>query len=168
LQGFDVLVGWVPLARTATFTLVAVALGSVLCRAGWVAVRDAAGGGLAVAARPGPASGAFSEKVEELVQRSRGKIRADKAHKTLVLMGYEGSERTTRRTVAQAKRRWRPSRGMRARRGRGSPSRGCGCSGITATGPRSRGARRCCSARGWRGRVFGSCWRCAIRRSRAW
>ena len=51
----------------------------------WVAVRDAAGGGLAVPARPRPASGAFAEKVEELVRRSRGKIRADKTHETLVL-----------------------------------------------------------------------------------
>ncbi|MGA2929246.1 MAG: IS21 family transposase [Solirubrobacteraceae bacterium] len=81
----------------------------------WVAVRDAAGGGLAVAARPRPAIGAFSEKVEELVARSRGKIRADKAHETLALMGYEGSERTTRRTVAQAKRHWRQGHSRQTR-----------------------------------------------------
>ena len=48
-------------------------------------------------------------------------------------------------------------------RGRGSRSRGCGCSGTMATGPWSRAARRCCSARGWRGRGSGWCCRCGIR-----
>ena len=49
------------------------------------------------------------------VRRSRGKIRADKAHETLVLMGYEGSERTTRRTVAEAKHRWRQGHSRQTR-----------------------------------------------------
>ena len=73
----------------------------------WVAARDAAGGGLPAPARPRPAVDRFAAKIEELVARSHGKIRADKAHETLVAMGYMGSERTTRRAVADAKRRWR-------------------------------------------------------------
>ena len=57
----------------------------------------------------------FAAKIEELVERSHGKIRADKAHETLVAMGYMGSERTTRRAVAEAKRRWRQEHGRRYR-----------------------------------------------------
>ena len=58
---------------------------------------------------------AFAEKIEEWVQRSRGRIRADVAHPKLVAMGYQGSERTTRRAVAEAKRRWRAGHGRRTR-----------------------------------------------------
>src|SRR5579875_1625704 len=81
----------------------------------WVEARDAAGGGLSLASRPRPARGAFDAKVGELVERSRGKIRADKAHEKLVAMGYLGSERTTRRAVAEAKRRWRQAHGRQTR-----------------------------------------------------
>ncbi len=81
----------------------------------WVAAWDAAGGGLGVAVRPQPVVGPFAGKVEELVERSRGKVRADKAHEKLVAMGYLGSERTTRRAVAEAKRRWRLEHGRRYR-----------------------------------------------------
>jgi transposase len=81
----------------------------------WVAVRDAAGGGLPVSVRPRPMVDRFAAKIEELVDRSRGKIRADKAHETLVAMGYMGSERTTRRAVADGKRRWRQGNGRRYR-----------------------------------------------------
>ena len=81
----------------------------------WVEARDAAGGGLSLASRPRPARGAFDAKVVELVERSRGKIRADKAHEKLVAMGYLGSERTTRRAVAEAKRRWRQAHGRQTR-----------------------------------------------------
>jgi hypothetical protein len=49
------------------------------------------------------------------VERSRGKIRADVAHQRLVAMGHMGSERTTRRAVADAKRRWRAEHGRRTR-----------------------------------------------------
>ena len=38
----------------------------------------------------------FSPKLEELVERSKGKIRADVAHEKITAMGYAGSERTTR------------------------------------------------------------------------
>ena len=53
----------------------------------------------------------FMRKVDELVARSHGKIRADVAHGKLVSLGYLGSPRTTRRWVAEAKRRWRREHG---------------------------------------------------------
>jgi transposase len=81
----------------------------------WVRSRAEAGGGLPVAVRPRPRVDAFAEKVEEWVDRSRGKIRADVCHQRLVAMGYAGSERTTRRAVAEAKRRWRAEHGRRTR-----------------------------------------------------
>ncbi|MCA1677502.1 MAG: IS21 family transposase [Actinobacteria bacterium] len=81
----------------------------------WVAARDAAGGGLPVVVRARPLVDAFAEKIEEWVDRSRGRIRADRAHERLVAMGYLGSERTTRRAVAEAKRRWRQEHGRRTR-----------------------------------------------------
>lgn len=81
----------------------------------WVAARDAAGGGLPVPVRPRPRVDAFAAKIEELVERSRGRIRSDRAHETLVAMGYLGSERTTRRAVAEAKRVWRQQRGRKTR-----------------------------------------------------
>jgi hypothetical protein len=65
----------------------------------WVRAREEAGGGLPHSLRPRPRVHAFAEKVEEWVERSRGKIRADVAHQKLVAMGYQGSERTTRRAV---------------------------------------------------------------------
>src|SRR5512135_269731 len=39
----------------------------------------------------------FLAKVEEWVEQSKGKIRADVAHEKLLAMGLTGSERTTRR-----------------------------------------------------------------------
>lgn len=53
---------------------------------------------------------AFAEKVEELVEESRGRIRADVVHDRLVAMGYAGSERTTRRAVHKAKVAYRNGR----------------------------------------------------------
>ncbi len=49
----------------------------------------------------------YLPKVEELVDASRGKIRADRVHERLAALGYLGSERTTRRAVAAAKKRYR-------------------------------------------------------------
>lgn len=80
-----------------------------------VAAREAVGGGLPVRARSRPLVDPFAEKIDELVDRSRGQVRADKAHGVLVAMGYEGSYRTTRRAVAEAKRRWRQRHGRRTR-----------------------------------------------------
>jgi Mu transposase, C-terminal domain len=65
----------------------------------------------------------YREKLEEWVDRSRGKVRADVAHEKLVALGYTGSERTTRRAVAEVKaaywygrrrvhRPWMPEPGM--------------------------------------------------------
>lgn len=50
--------------------------------------------------------GEFLDKVEEWVDRSEGRIRADVVHDKLVAMGFTGSERTTRRAVAAAKKAW--------------------------------------------------------------
>ena len=49
-------------------------------------------------------------KVEESVEQSAGKIRADKAHDKLLALGYAGSERTTRRAVAIVKKDYRAGR----------------------------------------------------------
>lgn len=38
------------------------------------------------------------------MEQSKGKVRADVAHEKLLAMGYNGSERTTRRAVAVARR----------------------------------------------------------------
>ncbi|MDT0344202.1 hypothetical protein [Streptomyces litchfieldiae] len=46
-------------------------------------------------------------KIEEWVERSQGHISARRAHEWLVSLGYSGSERTTRRAVAEAKERRR-------------------------------------------------------------
>ncbi|GGO60619.1 hypothetical protein GCM10012289_00910 [Nonomuraea cavernae] len=53
---------------------------------------------------------AYLPKIEELVVRSRGKVRADVVHKRISAMGFAGGERTTRRTVAEAKAQYRLGR----------------------------------------------------------
>jgi transposase len=50
---------------------------------------------------------AYLPKIEELVVRSGGRIRADVVHKRICAMGFTGGERTTRRTVAEAKAQFR-------------------------------------------------------------
>jgi hypothetical protein len=52
----------------------------------------------------------YLPKVEEWVERSKGKVRADVAHDKLVALGYTGSERTTRRAVATVKGSYRAGR----------------------------------------------------------
>ena len=49
----------------------------------------------------------YLPKVEEWVERSQGKVRADRAHEKLLALGYTGSERTTRRAVATVKKSYR-------------------------------------------------------------
>jgi transposase len=79
--------------------------------AGWVAKRDA---GLL----PSPTEPARRErmidpwlpKIEEWVDRSRAKIRADVAYRNLRRLGFTGSERTVRRAVAEAKGSYRAGR----------------------------------------------------------
>jgi transposase len=78
----------------------------------YVALREAGGGDAlvrATTARP-KLIDAFLPKVEELVDNSKGKIRADKVHERLVAMGFSGNERTTRRAVRTAKLAWRAGR----------------------------------------------------------
>jgi transposase len=50
---------------------------------------------------------AFLAKIEELVVRSGGRIRADVVHQRITAMGFTGGQRTTRRTVAEVKERFR-------------------------------------------------------------
>jgi transposase len=57
----------------------------------------------------------FREKVEEWVDASHGRIRADVAQRKLEAMGYVGSERTTRRAVAEAKAVYRAGHRRRFR-----------------------------------------------------
>jgi hypothetical protein len=70
-----------------------------------VARRDA---GLApVEAVPrGRVTDPYADKVVEWIDRSQGRIRADRVHEKLAAMGYRGSERTTRRVVAALKADW--------------------------------------------------------------
>jgi transposase len=49
----------------------------------------------------------FLAKIEEWVERSHGKIRADVAFDKLTALGYSGSERTVRRAVAEVKANYR-------------------------------------------------------------
>ena len=74
----------------------------------WVTVRDA--GTVASSARREQLIDPFLDKVEEWVDTSKAKIRADVAHDRLVALGYLGSERTTRRALAAAKKAYRAGR----------------------------------------------------------
>src|SRR5436305_3654920 len=57
----------------------------------------------------------FHEKIEEWVDASNGRVRADVAQRKLEAMGYAGSERTTRRAVADAKVAYRAGNRRRFR-----------------------------------------------------
>lgn len=57
----------------------------------------------------------FLEKIEELVERSKGEIRGDVVHQRIVAMGFSGDERTTRRAVAEAKKDWQAGHRRRYR-----------------------------------------------------
>lgn len=80
----------------------------------YVAVRDSGGDPVARAVRPRAIDG-FLAKIEELVDHSKGKIRADVAHRKITAMGYRGSGRSTRRAVAEAKAAWAAGRRRRYR-----------------------------------------------------
>ena len=49
----------------------------------------------------------YLDKIEELVARSDGRVRADVVHERIAAMGFTGGERTTGRTVAETKDRLR-------------------------------------------------------------
>ena len=75
----------------------------------YVAAREAG----ALSDRPEPRAQLIDEflpKLEEWIERSHGKLRADVAHDKLVALGYTGSERTTRRAAARVKRDYRLGR----------------------------------------------------------
>ncbi len=77
--------------------------------AAYVAAREAGGLVDRLATRP-QLIDEFLPKIEEWVERSKGKIRADRVHDKLLVAGYGGSERTTRRAVAAVKRSFRAGR----------------------------------------------------------
>jgi transposase len=80
----------------------------------YVALRDAGADPTAPPRRPSQID-PFLAKVEELIDRSQGKIRADVVHDRLAAMGYGGSDRSTRRAVAELKQAWRAGHGRRYR-----------------------------------------------------
>ena len=71
-----------------------------------VAARDA-GRPIAEPVHRGRVTDQFLPKIEEWMEKSNGKIRADIAHEKLGVMGYTGSERSTRRAVAQVRAAYR-------------------------------------------------------------
>src|SRR5215207_6631539 len=71
----------------------------------YVALRTAGRAPLERAPRP-MLIDSFLDKIEEWMDRSEGKIRADVVHDKLVAMGFAGSERTTRRAVRAARKAW--------------------------------------------------------------
>jgi transposase len=75
----------------------------------YVEKRDA-GGTLVFAAQRPMLIDPFLPKLEEWVVRSTGKLRADVAHDKLLALGYQGSDRTTRRAVAKIKKAYRAGR----------------------------------------------------------
>ena len=75
----------------------------------YVAARDAGALSDRAAARP-QLIDEYLPKLEEWVERSAGKVRADVAHDKLVGLGFTGSERTTRRAVAVVKASYRVGR----------------------------------------------------------
>ncbi len=75
----------------------------------YVALREAGGVSDLPAARP-QLIDEYLAKVEEWMERSKGKIRADVAHDKLEAMGYQGSERTTRRAVAAVRKNYKAGR----------------------------------------------------------
>ncbi|MGH8997078.1 MAG: IS21 family transposase [Acidimicrobiales bacterium] len=71
-----------------------------------VAARAAGTLGAAPPPRPSVAD-TFADNIDQWVDKSSGKVRADVVHDRLVAMGYSGSPRTTRRVVAHAKGAWK-------------------------------------------------------------
>ncbi|BAH48432.1 putative transposase [Rhodococcus opacus B4] len=105
-------------------------------------------------------------QIEQWVERSKGRVRADIVHERLLALCFDGTEHATRRAVAEAKAAWRAGHHRTYRPGGylprvgESPNPGCGCN---STGVKARKyperaepcARRCCSAPGWPGHATG-------------
>jgi hypothetical protein len=68
----------------------------------WVGRRDAGAISATAVTRPRLID-PFLPKVEEWMEASKGKVRADVVHDKLVAMGFTGSERTSRRAVAEVR-----------------------------------------------------------------
>jgi len=71
----------------------------------YVAMRDEGRDPFARPRRP-RAIDPFMAKIEDLVERSQGRIRADVVHRRLLAMGFTGTDRSTRRAVAEVKAGW--------------------------------------------------------------
>lgn len=63
--------------------------------------------GLAPTARRARLVDDYRAHLEGWVVDTRGKIRGDKAHEKLVALGFTGTDRTTRRALAETKTQWR-------------------------------------------------------------
>ena len=87
--------------------------------------------------------------------------------RTLIAMGYTGSERTTRRVVAITQDDVSAGH-TTGSTSPGSPNPGSGSNTTSATAPSSTGPRRCCSAPGWPGAASGSSSPWPIARCRRW
>lgn len=75
----------------------------------FVAAREAGGSVATPVSRPHVID-EFLPKIEEWVQRSTGRVRADVVHEKLLALGYQGSERTTRRAVATVRTAFKAGR----------------------------------------------------------
>ena len=95
-----------------------------------VEARDAGGNPFVHARRPRLLD-PFLEKVEELVDRSKGVVRGDVVHERLVAMGFGGDERTTRRAVAEVKAAWRTGHRRRYRPWVPEPGMWCQFAGVS-------------------------------------
>ena len=93
-------------------------------------------------------------KIEEWVERSHARIRADRAFDKLKALGFEGSGRTVRRAVAEVKANHRRGR-RRVYRPWDRRAGDVGAAGLGRGPGRRREGGRVCSVRGWRGRGSG-------------
>jgi len=106
----------------------------------------------------------FLDKLEEWVERSRGKVRADVAHEKLIALVTRAQNAPPGERSPRSRQRIGPGAGGCI--GHGCRSRGCGFSTTSATVRASMVLVHSCFARGWRGAGLGWCWRCWIRRRR--
>jgi transposase len=106
----------------------------------YVGARDDGGNPFVHARRPRLID-PFLEKIEELVDRSKGAVRADVVHERIEAMGFTGDGRTTRRAVAEVKQAWRA--GHRRRYRPWVPEPGMWCQFDWGDGPTVCGRKTC-------------------------